>query len=387
MRRLFSPLMICSLLSLPLTGCIQFQNRPLSAAESGSRIELRTLSSEGLREFFESATGRETRWPSQSRNVDQLTPAAMSYHPDLALARPQADSADAATITAVQRPNPSITILPTWVNNTTAGINPWIVVSAINIPVEVAGKRQSRMDKVEHLAEAARLRILDAAWLARGRRRLAMLEAYAALESERLLQRQLTIRQTMTERLEQHRSVRETARSEVVRSHLALNLQQLNVSAARKKVAENRVMVAAATGVPVESLSGIELDLTNLSKPSVLPAIPVHNLKEIALQERPDVVAALANYATAQSALQLKIANQYPDIQTNPGYAWNLGEHRWTLGAILPVPVFHHNQGLITEAEAACLLGIHRSQLHVKLKELGLVPEEEAPLPEEREHS
>ena len=141
--------MICSPLSLPLTGCIQFQNRPLTAAESASRIEMRTLSSEGLREFNESATGRETRWPFQSWNVDQLTLAAMYYHPDLALAGAQAGSEDAATITAAQRPNPSITILPSWVSNAATGINPWIIASALTIPIKVEGKRQFHIDKAE----------------------------------------------------------------------------------------------------------------------------------------------------------------------------------------------------------------------------------------------
>ncbi|MFZ1746511.1 MAG: hypothetical protein WBO24_14500 [Nitrospirales bacterium] len=214
-----------------------------------------------------------------------------------------------------------------------------------------------------------------------------MLEAYASQEFERLLQQQLTIQQVMTKRLEQQRSVREIAHPEVVRLHLALNQQQLNMSAARKRVAESREMVPVAIEVPVNALLEIALDLTNLSKPPVFPAIPVQNFKEITLRERPDVLAALVNYEAGQSALQLEIANQYPDIQANPGYAWDLGEHPWTLGAILPVPVFHHKQDFIVEAEAARSLGIHRSQLHVKLKELGIGLEEGVPLPEERDHS
>ena len=155
MHRLLSLLLICSLLSLSLTGCIQFQDRPLKADETAFRIESRNLSSEGLREFIESETGQKTDWPSKSWDVDRLTLAALYYHFDLALAHAQAGTADAATITAAQRPNPSITILPTWVSNAAEGTIPWIVVSAISIPIETAGKRQFRMDKAEHLADAA----------------------------------------------------------------------------------------------------------------------------------------------------------------------------------------------------------------------------------------
>ena len=121
-------------------------------------------------------------------------------------------------------------------------------------------------------------------------------------------------------------------RHEVIRSHLALNQQQLNVSAARKRNVESRVRIAVAIGVPVDALSEIDLVFTKLSTPPVLSAPPIQNLKEIALRERPEVLAALADYEAAQSALQLEIANQYPNIQADPGYAWNLGEHRWALG-------------------------------------------------------
>jgi outer membrane protein TolC len=65
------------------------------------------------------------------------------------------------------------------------------------------------------------------------------------------------------------------------------------------------------------------------------------------------VLAALADYEAAQSALQLEIANQYPNIQVNPGYTWEVGEHRWLLGVTaLQLPILNQNQGPIAEAEA-----------------------------------
>ena len=353
MQRLLSILTLFTFLSLSVTGCARFQDRPLNPAESAARIEARTLSSPVLREFIESVVGRRiAAWHLKSWDIDRLTLAAIYYHPDLALARAQAETADAATTTAGQRPNPSITVTPTWIRNLATAAVPWIAASAINIPIETAGKRGFRIDKTEHLTDAARLRIADAAWLVRGRLRLAMLETYAAKEAERLVQQQLTIQQAMTQRLELQLSVGEITQLEVIRAHLALNQQQLNVSATRKRGAESRGMLAAAIGVPVDALSGIEIDFTALSKPPELASIPIQNLKEIALRQRPDVLAALADYAAAQSALQLEVANQYPNIQANPGYAWEMGEHRWALGATMQLPILHQNQGPIAEAEA-----------------------------------
>ena len=352
MQRLIH-LALLTVLSLSPIGCARFQDRPLNPADSAVRIEARTLSSPALREFIESMVGHTPAWPFKAWDFDRLTLAAIYYHPDLALAHAQAETTDATTTTAAQRPNPNVGISPTWVTNLATAAAPWIVGSAISIPIETAGKRGFRIDKAEHLTDAARLRMADTAWLVRSRLRLAMLEAYAAQEAERLLQQQLTIQQTMTQRLEQQLSVGEITRLEVMRSHLALNQMKLNANTAQKRNAESRVLLATAIGIPVAALAEIEFDFANFSKPPALDSVPVLNLKEIALRKRPDVLAALADYAVAQSALQLEIANKYPNIQANPGYTFDLGANYWTLGATaLQLPILNQNQGPIAEAEA-----------------------------------
>jgi len=352
MQRLIHPTLLLALLSLSLTGCARFEDRPLNPVDSAARIEARALSSVGLRDYIDSVLANKTGQPPKTWDIDRLTLAAIYYHPDLALARAQAETMDAAITTAGQRPNPSITVTPTWVRNLATAAVPWIAAGAISIPIETAGKRGFRIAKTERLSDAARLRVADTAWLVCGRLRLAMLEVYAAQEAEHLLQQQLTIQQAMTERLEQQMTVGEIPRLEVIRSHLALNQLQLNVSAAQKRNAESRVLLATAVGVPADALAGIEFDFSKLAQLPDLDLIPVGQLRETALQKRPDVLAALADYAAAQSALQLEIANQYPNIQANPGYAWEMGEHRWTLGATMPLPILHQNQGPIAKAEA-----------------------------------
>ncbi|HEY8095745.1 MAG TPA: TolC family protein [Methylobacter sp.] len=353
MQRIIYPILLLTLLNLTLTGCARFEDHPLNPTDSAVHLEARTLSSAGLQNFINRVVVNKTGQHPKAWDMDRLTLAAIYYHPDLALARVQAETMDAAITTAGQRPNPSITVTPTWVRNLATAAVPWIAASAISIPIETAGKRGFRIDKAEHFSDAARLRIVDAAWLVRGRLRLAMLEVYAAQEAGRLLQQQLAVQQAMTERLEQQLTAGEITRPEVIRSHLTLNQLQLNTSAAQKRSAESRVLLATAIGVPVDALRNIELDFANLAKPPALNSFPVQNLKEIALRKRPDVLAALADYDAAQSALQLEIANQYPNIQANPGYTWEMGEHRWALGlTALQLPILHQNQGPIAEAEA-----------------------------------
>ncbi len=60
----------------------------------------------------------------------------------------------------------------------------------------------------------------------------------------------------------------------------------------------------------------------------------------------------MSEYEAAQSALQLEIAKQYPDIHLGPGYAWDQGDNEWSLGFSVQLPVFNRNKGPIEEAKA-----------------------------------
>ena len=61
----------------------------------------------------------------------------------------------------------------------------------------------------------------------------------------------------------------------------------------------------------------------------------------------------LAEYQASQSALQLEIARQYPDVQLGPGYEFDQGDNKWMLGLGVTLPVFNQNQGAIAAAGGA----------------------------------
>ncbi len=352
MRRPFTIFFILSLLNLALTGCAEFQTRGVNPSASAAQLEQRTLSNLELLSFIRLATGEESIDAGQSWNLDRLTLAAIFYHPDLAVARAQAQWAAAGIQTAGQRPNPFMTISPTLVRNLATAAVPWIAASSISIPIETAGKRDYRIGKAGQLAGAARLRIADSAWLVRGRLRVALLERFVAEQAARFVNQQLAVQQAINQRLEQQLAVGEIGPLEITRSHLAVNQAKLNADAAQKRVAESKVMLATAIGIPVEGLANANFDYNDFAVYPALQDVPVTMLKTQALQTRPDVLAALADYEASQAALQLEIANQYPNLQANPGYVWEMGEHRWTLGSMLPLLLFHQNQGPIAEAEA-----------------------------------
>jgi outer membrane protein TolC len=116
--------------------------------------------------------------------------------------------------------------------------------------------------------------------------------------------------------------------------------------------------VAQALGVPLQAIEGRELKF-DLSVAGILPAIrgrdalDTEETRRRALHSRADILAALADYAASQSALQLEIAKQYPDIRLGPGYEYDQGLHKWGLAVGTDfLPIFNRNQGPITEAQA-----------------------------------
>jgi outer membrane protein TolC len=70
------------------------------------------------------------------------------------------------------------------------------------------------------------------------------------------------------------------------------------------------------------------------------------------LLNRSDILSGLADYAASQAALQLEIAKQYPDVHLQPGYQYDQGDSKWSLGITVELPVLNQNQGPIAEAKA-----------------------------------
>ncbi len=83
------------------------------------------------------------------------------------------------------------------------------------------------------------------------------------------------------------------------------------------------------------------------------PAPPASDAQREAVFHRADLLASLAEYAAAESALQLEVARQYPDIHLGPGYTYDTGTNKIGFGlAGITLPVFDQNQGGIAQAEA-----------------------------------
>jgi len=336
-----------------LAGCARFQPQPLSPAETAASLENRSLDNAGLKVFLERNLGRELNaWPAPQWDFEMLTLAAFYYQPSLDVARAAWAEARAGIVTAGARPNPTLGFTPQYVFN--HGIEPpWVATLNLDVPIETAGKRGSRVEQAKHISESARLSIAATAWQVRSQLRISVIDFTSATRRESLLRKQLAIQEQVVASLEQRRQAGALASAEVTPARLLLQKARLDLSDAQRQQIEARARIAEAIGIPVSALRDVEVAYDLSALPADMDRLTSSEVRRQALQRRPDLLTALADYAASQSALRIEIAKQYPDIHLNTGYEYDQGLQKWgLLGFGVELPLLNRNEGPIAQAEA-----------------------------------
>ena len=351
MREYLMRLLVLVILIALIAGCASFHARPISPARTARAFESRTLASRGLRQFMEKNIHRRIKpWPPSSWDFRMLALAAAYYSPSLDVMRSKWGVSQAAVMTAGGRPNPAASFFGEHHSSTPGGISPWTWGISMDIPIETAGKRGYRIRAAKHLSVAAQLNIAETAWGVWSKLKKSLLDLYAATEGERYLRAQLSAQRSIAKLFEKRLAVGESSRFEVTQSRLALNKMRLLLADNQKRKAQARGTLAMALGLRAKALDGIRISFNLFTRQP--RAIALKDIRRKALLGRPDLLAALQEYEASQSALQLEIAKQYPDIHIGPGYEWDQGDNRWALGFSLVLPVLNQNQGPIAEAKA-----------------------------------
>jgi outer membrane protein TolC len=330
-----------------LAGCARFKPEPISPEGSAASFDSRSLTNEDLRAFLETNHVAAAEWPRRNWDLKALTLVAFYYQPALAEARAQYASARAAEITAGERPNPTLTATPTYDTTTSP---PWIPGVSLDIPIETAGKRGKRIDQAKFTSEAAKWNFVSAAWQARSKLRAALMNLRAAQENESLLEQQELAQSNVVRLLEGQFEAGVISGYDVTQAKVAAETAQLATIDAKGQAEQARTQLAAALGVPLRALEGVEFDFGAIDD---LPAtLTAPEVQRDAVLNRADIRGALAEYAASQSALQLEIAKQYPDVHLNPGYELDQTDNKWTLGLTVDLPILNQNQGGIAETKA-----------------------------------
>lgn len=338
-----------------LGGCASYRSEPLSSTANALALDGRTLNDPRLQRFvLASLSSGRGAPPGPAWDLNKLTLAALYYQPDLEVARAKLAVSRAGIITARQRPNPTLNFSAVFASGALPpGAIPLTIGPVVNFLIETFGKRQDRTAQAQHLAEAAREDVATAAWQVRGRVRTALLDLWAAQQRLDLDQQQIGLRQQLVSLLQDRFAAGLATALDLTRERIALAQTSLAIRDVYRLEAEARVQLATAIGVPVHALDDVRLSVTAFDHPSPPSAgMFTGPLRHRALTERTDVQASLAQYAAAQSALRLEVANQYPNLTLGPGYNYDTGLNKFILSPAIDLPIFNQNQGQITQGIA-----------------------------------
>ena len=337
------------LIAVLLSGCATYHAQPVSPAALMNDFDARTLDNPELRQYVVAHCGGACTpgvW-----DLNTLTLAAFYYSPALDIARAQHGTSQAAIQSAAQRPNPSLLLPFAYTANAKTGVSPYTYGLGLDIPIETAGKRGYRIEQARQLSNAARFNIGNVAWQVRGRLRDQMLILYTAIRRASILEQQLAVQQQVVGMLNKRLSLGAASELEDNQVHITLTQNRLDLANAQKQIADARAQMASIIGLPVSAMRNIDVRFDAFER--VYPDIPVNDARRKAILNRADLLAALSEYEASQTALQLEIARQYPDIHIGPGYTFDAGANKFLLPMSgVTLPLFNQNQGPIAEATA-----------------------------------
>jgi len=327
-------------------GCAaqHYHPAPLAAERTAAAFTARTLDDPGLRAFAEPVYGAAA-WPPPAWDYRALSLAALYFNPGLEAARARIAESQAEVLTAGARPNPNLALTP--------GIpSPYLLTLDLSFPLETAGKRGYRLQAARSLDLAARLQLAQAAWSVRSAVRAALVDKLVESRTLDLLRAEAERRVEQVRLLEATAAAGEISRQEVSTAEVELSRAHSAVAEAEARSVESDAALAAAIGIPVAALQDVRLAWPEWESPPSAESLPADEIERDAVLNRLDVRAALAEYAAAESSLQLEIAKQYPDIDIGPGYSYEEKLSYFTLGFAATIPLLDRNQGPIAEAEA-----------------------------------
>jgi outer membrane protein TolC len=319
---------IALVVAVSCVSCARFHSQPLNASGRATALINRRLG--------------EKTW-----TLEALTERALANSPDVAVARAQYQAARAAVKTAAERPNPTAALTPQVVTPYTKWITGTYGVD-FDWTFETAGKRGRRIDVAREQVRAAAARVIDATWKVRGAVRRAMLEMYAAERKAALVEEAAKKQADVVGLMVGRVKAGAASAMETTQPRLLAGQLRLQGSDAARTLALARASLAEALTMSTNGVVGARFSFAAFER--VPGRQGLH--RRAALTHRADVLAALADYAAAETALRLEIAKQYPDIHLNPGYQLDAGENKWALGIGLTLPILNQNKGPIAEAEA-----------------------------------
>lgn len=337
------------LAGLTLVGmsCVDAPPEPLEPGKLLERRAALTLDDPGYLELCRvRSVEPPAAAPVRELTLAQATLATLCFRPELEIARARIAAAQARVETASKLQNPSLSVTPTRVTNT--DLTPWLFTVTADVLLQFPGKRSKAIAIAEQETLLAEFDAAQQTWQLLVAVRDAWTESSLAQQELALAEQELKARGDVAELARLRVASGTATRSESATAELELARARTQATNARKVASLARIALAAACGLPLAAVTApAELPPAAEQGDEGEPLVP-----DRVVLDRLDVKRAVADYEASERTLRLELAKQYPDLHLLPGYEYDQGEHKYSLGIGFDLPIFDRNQGPIAQAIA-----------------------------------
>lgn len=336
--------------ALSLGACVHVAPEPVdlaarATARRAAALDPAAVASEAAR----IAPGASTAGPGLDRL--ELFAALLLYDPRIAEARAAIETARREARAAAHATIATLTLTGEYANDP-ATSSPWLLGGAVELPLELGGRRSARLDRAGLAVLAARYAYAETVWSERTAQRRALIDAFAAAARIPLLTQLLALRDRQLAALERRRAEGETAGITVYPFQAQRAQSARMLEEARAAQAQARIAIAGTIGLPATALDRLALLWPDFGAPAGA-GLAIHAAERVrAAAARADVLRALVAYDQAEADLRFELAKQYPAIAIAPGYTWERGLVKLPLSVALTLPPFDLNRSAIAAAVA-----------------------------------
>ena len=334
--------------SLGASGCTRYIAKPLAPGTIATKQADRAFDAEKvaarLTLLAPSQHFETVRWDRLA-----LFSAMIENNSDIAAARAGLLRAIAEERAARAPAGPTLT-LTTEYAGAAPEASPWLFGGAIDIPLDIGGRRAARLDSAGLKTAIARYDFLEAVWTARQALRTAMVDRLIAVRKAETGSQLTALRDRHFAAVSRRVAAGETTRADLERIRADLgDARRRAADAAIRVVAETRT-IAALTGVPVSELSDSRVIWDGFDSP--ISNAPNPATRRAALVARADILRVVAAYDQSEADLRGEVARQYPAISVGPGFTWERGLVKLPFSIGLVLPPLDLNRRAIAAAEA-----------------------------------
>ena len=342
-------------MSLLTAGCAneKYQAKALDSSLISAKLLNKDVTSPDFKAYLIKQGYVEKDLPFATWGLNELTLCALYHHTKLDVAKAQLALANGAVNNANQKQNLALVDRTAHSNQANDDKSPWALGLEVEIPIETGNKRAIKVEEAQHLAEAARFDVAEAAWQLRSQIAKDLLRYHENIALQKQLSHEVKKQDELIKILEKRVQMGAFSSTELSLAKLVYQKTLFTLNSEQSRLAEILAMLASDAGLSSEKfnpiiLKPLDLDVT-LAQPAKLTNTP-KDLQEKALLNRLDIRRSLEKYAAAEARIRLEVAKQIPDISFNPGFAFEFGDSIWSLGFSALLNLLNTNQALIAEA-------------------------------------